>query len=91
MGLKESTALPITVCFHSMKQIVQYRWRVWWIKKWVTTSYHMTEADIRVEHPEAEPVPGTERILSLPETPEEIAAQDLRVTTGHVQRGFKGD
>lgn len=72
-----------------MKQIVQYRWRVWWIKKWITTSYHTTEEDIRVEHPEAEPVPGTERYLNVPETPQEIAENDSKLTSGHVYRGFK--
>jgi hypothetical protein len=72
-----------------MKTVVQYRWRVWWIKKWVTTSYHSTEEDIRVEHPEAEPVLGTGRVLTIPESPQEIAARELQMSAGHVYRGFK--
>ena len=57
-----------------MKTVETYRWRVRWIKRWTTTSFHMSEADIRVEHPEAERVEGTLIIRQEPETAEDHIA-----------------
>lgn len=65
-----------------MKTIMQCRWRVRWINKWITTSYDSTEEDIRVEHPEAERVPGTERFLDIPESPEEELQRLYAVSAG---------
>jgi hypothetical protein len=74
-----------------MKEVVLCRWRVWWINKWITTSYDSSEEDIRVEHPEAEPVPGTERIQLVPETEEEIAKRLYsEVSTGRFGRTNNG-
>lgn len=56
-----------------MKRVEQYRWRVQWLGKWKTTRYHATEADIRVEHPEATPVAGSLIVREIPETAEEHA------------------
>jgi hypothetical protein len=58
-----------------MKQIEQYRWHIVWAGKRKTTQYHCTEDEIRVEHPEAQPVEGSRRVLSVPETDEELAAR----------------
>jgi hypothetical protein len=57
-----------------MKREEHHRWRIRWAGKWKTTSYHCTEADIRVEHPEAECVEGTLIVREVPETEEERAA-----------------
>ena len=64
-----------------MRRIEQHRWRVLWAGRWKTTSYHCTEDEIRTEHPEAERVEGTLRVLELPETDVEIAAQAHAHTT----------
>lgn len=57
-----------------MKTVETYRWRVLWIKRWITTSFHMSEADIRVEHPEAVRVEGTCIMRQEPETVEDHIA-----------------
>lgn len=54
-----------------MKTVETYRWRVIWIKRWITTSFHMSEADIRVEHPEAVRVEGTLVVRHEAESAEE--------------------
>ena len=56
-----------------MKRVETYRWRVLWLGKSTVTRYHATEADIRVEHPEAVPVLDTLIVRELPETDEERA------------------
>lgn len=56
-----------------MKRVETYRWRVQWLGKWTVTRYHATEADIRVEHPEATPVQDTLIVRDLPETDEDRA------------------
>jgi hypothetical protein len=57
-----------------MKRIEQHRRRILWAGRWKTTSYHCTEDEIRFEHPEAERIEGTLRVLDLPETGDEITA-----------------
>jgi hypothetical protein len=69
-----------------MKHIEQHRWRILWAGKWKTTSYHASEEDIRVEHPEAEQVEGTLRVLEVPETDGERAAA-MRASTSSAWRG----
>ena len=64
-----------------MKRIEQHRWRVLWAGKWKTTSYHCTEEEIRAEHPEAERVEDTLRVMEIAETAEERVAQELANST----------
>lgn len=43
-----------------MRIVHVYRWRYRGLRgKLITTSFHCTEEDIRLEHPDAEPVEGT--------------------------------
>lgn len=51
----------------SVKRIEQYRWRIQWAGRWKVTSYYATEEEIRVEHPEAERVEESRRIIEVPE------------------------
>jgi hypothetical protein len=48
-----------------------YRWKINWLGRWTTTRYQTTEAQIRVEHPEAIRVEGTLKLRQVPETDEE--------------------
>lgn len=65
-----------------MKRIETYRWRTRWAGRWTITRYHASEADIRVEHPEAERVPGTLIVREVPETEEELAAAAAAMSHG---------
>ena len=67
-----------------MKRIEQYRWRIQWAGRWKTTRRHCCEEEIRVEHPEAERIEGSVRVLEVPETSEEIAAH----ARAHSTSGF---
>ena len=51
--------------------ITRYRWRYYDEArgKHFTTSYHCTEAQIRIEHPDAEAVKGSRQELVLCEDP----------------------
>ena len=52
-------SLPIAR-LSAMRTVTVYRWRYRGLRgKLTTTSFHCTEEDIRVEHPDAEPVEGT--------------------------------
>ncbi len=51
-----------------MKIETQYRWRILWQGRWVTTSNHGTEEAIRREHPEAERIDSTRREMWVAET-----------------------
>ena len=57
-----------------MKAVETYRWRVRWLGRWTVTKYHASEADVRIEHPEAEVLPGTLIVREVPETAAERAA-----------------
>lgn len=57
-----------------MKTIEEWRWRIRWAGKWQTTRHHTAEEIIRREHPEAERVPGSMRLIRVPETDEEMRA-----------------
>jgi hypothetical protein len=65
-----------------MRREEQFRWRCRGPGgKVFTTRYHCTEADIRVEHPEAEAVPGSLIVRQVPETSEEHAAASRAAST----------
>lgn len=58
-----------------MKTEHLYLWRH--LNPWgktVTTRYRCTEAEIRVEHPDAIAVEGSLEVRHIPETPEEVRA-----------------
>lgn len=57
-----------------MKRVEKWKWRIKWGGRWTTTTIARTEEDIRVEHPEAEKVPGTMVLIELPETEDEVQA-----------------
>ncbi len=57
-----------------MKQIEKWRWRIRWTGRMTTTRAHFTEAEIRVENPEAVRVEGTRVVVEVPETEAERAA-----------------
>lgn len=57
-----------------MKDEIQFRWLILWNGRWRTTRYHCTEEQIRIEHPEAVPAAGTQRVLHVPETEDEYRA-----------------
>jgi hypothetical protein len=54
-----------------MRTEVQYRWRILWVGRWVTTGHHCTEEQIRKEHPEAVRIEGSRRELEVAETSDE--------------------
>lgn len=56
------------VHLYSMKIETQYRWRILWQGRWVTTSHHCTVEAIRREHPEAECIDSTRRDMQVAET-----------------------
>jgi hypothetical protein len=67
-----------------MRRVETYRWRIQWLGRWTTTRHHACEGDIKVEHPEATPVPGTLIVREVPETEEEYAQQVARISFGAV-------
>jgi hypothetical protein len=72
-----------------MKQVEQYRWSIVWAGKRTTTRYHCTEEEIRVEHPEAQPLEGSRRVLHVPETHDEVAGRIQRLSTSTFQKHGK--
>jgi hypothetical protein len=68
----------------SMKRVETYRWRIQWLGRWTTTRHHASEEDMKIEHPEATPVPGTLIVREVPETAEEYAQQAARISFGQV-------
>jgi hypothetical protein len=69
-----------------MKQIERWLWRYKWAGRMVTGRVHMTEEEVRREHPAAVRVDGTMRVVEEPETDEEIRAARMRTDTASVQR-----
>ena len=57
-----------------MKTVEKWRWRIRWAGRWTTTRIHHSEAEIRVEHPEAVRVEGSRILVDLPSTPAEFDA-----------------
>ena len=51
-----------------MKTEIQYRWRIRWSGRWVTTGHHCTEEQIRKEHPEAVRIDDSRRELQVADT-----------------------
>lgn len=50
---------------------IRYVWRYYdeARRKWCRTSFHCTEAFIRIEHPDAKPVEGSRQELDLSDDP----------------------
>ncbi|WP_213956722.1 MULTISPECIES: hypothetical protein [unclassified Variovorax] len=65
------------------------RWRVTTLNgKGRVTRFHCTEAEIRIEHPEAERIEGTLIERWVPETPEEVAEHERALhASSTVHRG----
>jgi hypothetical protein len=57
-----------------MRTVEKWRWRIQWGGRWTTTRIPYTEEGIRREHPEAERVPGSMKLVEVPETDEEREA-----------------
>lgn len=57
-----------------MKQVEKYLWRIRWAGRTTTTRAHFTEAEIRAQHPEAERIDASRRVVELPDTEEELEA-----------------
>lgn len=57
-----------------MKQVEKYLWRYRWAGRSVTSSFHMTEEEVRKAHPEAVKVPGSMKVFEVLETEEERRA-----------------
>lgn len=55
-----------------MKQEITYLWRIKWAGKWTTTRHHISDEDVKKEHPEAICLPDTKRVTQIPQLPEEI-------------------
>ena len=72
-----------------MRTEKHYRWRVQWIGKWKTTRFHCSQADIRVEHPEAVCLPDTLIEREVPDTKEEMDAQTHDLSTSVTKPGRK--
>lgn len=73
-----------------MKTEVQYRWRVKWGGRWVTTRHHCAEEQIRAQHPEALVIEHTRRELQIPETADEWEACVRSMNTSHVASAAPG-
>ena len=71
-----------------MKEVIRYRWRKLWLGKWITTSYHATEEEMKSLNPEAVPVEGTREVLLVPSTIDEAARQSRAISAGGLYRGF---
>jgi hypothetical protein len=72
-----------------MKQIEKWRWRTLWAGKMTAGKVHYTADEIKATHPEAEPVPGSMKLVDIPETDEEWEA--VYEATRRPQRNFKPD
>ncbi len=57
-----------------MQTVEKWKWRIRWAGRWTTTRIAYTEAEIRLQHPEATKVPGSRIVVDLPETDAEIQA-----------------
>jgi len=61
-----------------MKQVEKWKWRIRWGGRWTSTRIAYTEAEIRVEHPEATKLPDSRIVVELPETDAEIQARQRK-------------
>lgn len=57
-----------------MKKVEKWRWRTLWAGKMMDGKVYYTEAEIRATHPEAERVPGSGKLVDVPETDAEREA-----------------
>lgn len=57
-----------------MKTVEKWLWRIRWAGRNTTTRTHFTEAEIRLQHPEAERVDASRILVEMPDTDEERAA-----------------
>lgn len=51
-----------------MKQVEKWRWRTLWAGRMVAGKVHYTADEIKARHPEAQPVPGSMKVVDVPET-----------------------
>lgn len=57
-----------------MRYVEKWLWKIRWAGRLTTTRVHFTEAEIRVEHPDAVRVDGSRIVAELPQTEAEILA-----------------
>jgi hypothetical protein len=69
-----------------MKQITLYRWRTLWLGKWVKTRYLATEEQIRIAHPEAQRIEGSDEVRTVAETDNEVRAASTSTFMGGAHR-----
>lgn len=64
-----------------------WRWRIKWCGKWTTTSHHATQAQIRIEHPEATSIVGTriERQVTLSAAPQPAQFSGIMLIIGAIK------
>jgi hypothetical protein len=70
----------------AVKRVEKWRWKTLWAGKMVAGKVLYSEAEIRERHPEAEKVPGTMKLVELPETEEEIAAGQRPANRGAMRK-----
>jgi len=61
------------------KVLVRYRWRYFCPirQRMITTRGHLPASLIKNEHPDAEPVPGSEDVIELPSDPEALRFSNI--------------
>jgi hypothetical protein len=58
-----------------MKRVERWLWRYRWTGRMVTGCVHMTEEEVKREHPDAVKADGTKRVDEEPETDAEMRAR----------------
>jgi hypothetical protein len=57
-----------------MKKVEKWLWRTRWAGKMTPGKVHYAAEEIKATHPEAEPVPGSMKVIEVPETDSEWEA-----------------